>query len=97
MIKNMNIIIFLLCLVACSAQKSEQGWNLVWSDEFNYDGLPDSSKWGNEVRSTSWNILIMRIFCMEHCIGIMGSMSPQEAQLHAMYVDYVRVYQNVTK
>ena len=34
---------------------------------------------------------------MEHCIGIMGSMSPQEAQLHAMYVDYVRVYQNVTK
>jgi beta-glucanase (GH16 family) len=21
------------------------GWNLVWSDEFNVDGLPDSSKW----------------------------------------------------
>lgn len=24
-------------------------WKLVWSDEFNYTGLPDPSKWGYEV------------------------------------------------
>ena len=45
----MNTIIFLLCLVACSAPKNEPAWKLVWSDEFNYTGLPDTSNWGNEV------------------------------------------------
>jgi beta-glucanase (GH16 family) len=45
----MNTIIFLLCLVACSAHKTEPDWKLVWSDEFNYNGLPDTSKWANEV------------------------------------------------
>jgi beta-glucanase (GH16 family) len=49
MIKNMNAIIFLLCLLSCSAQKNEPAWKLVWSDEFSYSGLPDTSKWGNEV------------------------------------------------
>lgn len=24
------------------------GWKLVWSDEFNYEGLPDPKKWGYE-------------------------------------------------
>jgi beta-glucanase (GH16 family) len=49
MIKKMNAIIFLLCLLSCTAQKNEPDWKLVWSDEFNYNGLPDTSKWGNEV------------------------------------------------
>ena len=44
----MNAIIFLLCLIAFSGQNNEQGWKLVWSDEFNYNGLPDTTKWGNE-------------------------------------------------
>jgi beta-glucanase (GH16 family) len=48
MLKTMNTIILLLCLVACSTQKNEPDWKLVWSDEFNYTGLPDSSNWGNE-------------------------------------------------
>jgi beta-glucanase (GH16 family) len=39
----------LFCLVTCTAQKNEPAWKLVWSDEFNYNGLPDSSAWGNEV------------------------------------------------
>lgn len=26
-----------------------EGWQLVWSDEFDVDGPPDSSKWGYEV------------------------------------------------
>jgi beta-glucanase (GH16 family) len=49
MIKNMNAIIFLLCLLSCTALKNEPDWKLVWSDEFNYSGLPDTSKWCNEV------------------------------------------------
>ena len=47
--KTLNVIIFLLCVATCSAQKNEPAWKLVWSDEFNYSGLPDTTKWGNEV------------------------------------------------
>jgi beta-glucanase (GH16 family) len=37
--------------INASAQKSRvaSGWKLVWSDEFNYNGLPDSSKWNYDV------------------------------------------------
>ena len=27
----------------------ESGWRLVWSDEFDYEGLPNSSKWNYDV------------------------------------------------
>ena len=51
--------IFYLLMLSCS-NKSEKDtipeigskndkWVLVWSDEFNYEGLPDSDKWGFEV------------------------------------------------
>jgi beta-glucanase (GH16 family) len=45
----MNALIFLICLFACSSQKSEPSWKLIWADEFNYSGLPDSAKWGYDV------------------------------------------------
>jgi beta-glucanase (GH16 family) len=38
-----------LILFSCSGQDKEPQWELVWSDEFDYSGLPDSTKWGNEV------------------------------------------------
>ena len=51
-----TICIFLTLLFCCfginaSAQKSRvaSGWKLVWCDEFNYSGLPDSSKWNYDV------------------------------------------------
>lgn len=47
--KIANAFMFLLCIFTCSAQKNEPSWKLVWSDEFNYNGLPDSAKWGNEI------------------------------------------------
>ena len=40
--------IFLILLFSCFVQAKAQTWSLVWADEFNYSGLPDSSKWGNE-------------------------------------------------
>jgi len=30
------------------------GWKLVWADEFNYAGLPDSSKWGFQTGGNGW-------------------------------------------
>ncbi len=44
----MKKILFLLLILTACSQNKEQSWNLVWSDEFDYTGLPDPSKWGNE-------------------------------------------------
>jgi beta-glucanase (GH16 family) len=45
----MNWIVFLLFFVFFAEQNNESGWKLVWYDEFNYKGLPDTAKWGNDV------------------------------------------------
>ena len=34
--------------------KCTQDWKLVWSDEFNYQGLPDSSKWNYDIGGDGW-------------------------------------------
>jgi hypothetical protein len=52
----MRMFIILVLITACTQQKKDTGWNLVWSDEFDYSGLPDT-----------------------------------------MFVDYVRVFQHITK
>jgi beta-glucanase (GH16 family) len=41
------LILFLL-ICGLNATKA-QTWNLIWSDEFSADGLPDTANWGNEV------------------------------------------------
>jgi len=45
-------IIALLIISGCASEK--QDWELVWSDEFNYNGLPDSTKWTAEVGGHGW-------------------------------------------
>ncbi len=45
----MKKLCFLLLLLSACNQNKEMSWKLVWSDEFNSSGLPDPSKWGNEV------------------------------------------------
>lgn len=30
------------------------GWKLAWSEEFNYSGLPDSTKWGYQTGGHGW-------------------------------------------
>ncbi len=45
---QMKKMLFLFLILAGCSQNKEQSWNLVWSDEFDYMGLPDPSKWGNE-------------------------------------------------
>jgi len=34
-------------------QTDESNWELVWSDEFNYSGLPDSKKWSYETEGNA--------------------------------------------
>jgi glycerophosphoryl diester phosphodiesterase len=38
-----------LLLERCNLSPVSQGWKLAWSDEFNYNGLPDSTKWNYDV------------------------------------------------
>ncbi len=45
LIQKLIFFTVLLCYFACAQKPQKQGWKLVWSDEFNYHGLPDSSKW----------------------------------------------------
>ncbi|GEO08891.1 glycoside hydrolase family 16 protein [Segetibacter aerophilus] len=42
------IVLLTLNVSAVQAQATSSGWKLAWSDEFNYSGLPDSTKWGYE-------------------------------------------------
>lgn len=47
--KNIELIklFFLLCLVCNTSEicSKNSNWKMVWNDEFNYYGLPDSTKW----------------------------------------------------
>ena len=50
-------IIVAFCIVSCNASKKNGStplWKLSWSDEFNYNGLPDSSKWSYNVGGNGW-------------------------------------------
>ncbi len=39
---------------ATTGEQRLRGWKLVWSDEFDYRGLPDPSKWGYDVGGHGW-------------------------------------------
>lgn len=43
-------------ITSCNVNKNPRSntYTLVWADEFNYNGLPDSTKWGYEVGGTGW-------------------------------------------
>jgi len=56
--RNFQIIAFialftLFHLTSVSQQNTEE-WRLVWSDEFNKKGLPDSNKWGFDIGGNGW-------------------------------------------
>ncbi|MET7001518.1 glycoside hydrolase family 16 protein [Chitinophaga defluvii] len=38
-----------LCICNVVSAQQKKGWKLIWQEEFNYTGLPDTSKWGYEV------------------------------------------------
>ncbi len=41
-------IFVVVALILATAHVSAVEWELVWSDEFDYEGLPDSTKWDYE-------------------------------------------------
>ncbi len=49
------IIISCITLSACiTSAMAQTKKKLVWSDEFNYKGLPDSTKWSYDVGGSGW-------------------------------------------
>lgn len=47
--------LFFLCVFFFTdASSQSKKWKLVWGDEFNYKGLPDSSKWNYDVGGHGW-------------------------------------------
>jgi beta-glucanase (GH16 family) len=53
--KTILILLFSATLAGCSILKDiDRTYKLVWSDEFNYTGLPDTSKWNYDVGAHGW-------------------------------------------
>lgn len=58
---NKEIMIRILLLTAmglmffacCFPQTKKSNWRLTWSDEFNYKGLPDTTKWDYDIGSNN--------------------------------------------
>jgi len=48
------VLWFFISLTSYSQQPSSSGYRLVWSDEFNYRGLPDPKKWNYDVGGHGW-------------------------------------------
>lgn len=51
-----TIVLFAFSLWACKKDTKPEtpDYQLMWSDEFNYNGLPDDSKWSYDVGGSGW-------------------------------------------
>ena len=54
MTKKIALLFITTILSATSFAQKATKWKLVWSDEFNYKGLPDSTKWNYDVGGDGW-------------------------------------------
>lgn len=57
------LMLIVVCFTRCNAsnsdhandtRKTDSAWKLSWSEEFNYTGLPDSTKWSYETGGNGW-------------------------------------------
>ncbi len=52
-IRNTSMFLLLLCLgLSCN---QEEDYKLVWNDEFESNGLPDSTKWSYDTEGNAWS------------------------------------------
>lgn len=49
--KKIFLALLFIPFLACAQKKK---WKMVWNDEFNYSGLPDSTKWTAEQGGHGW-------------------------------------------
>jgi len=58
-ILNIAILLMFSCFSSAvfsqQMEKKNKKWKLVWQDEFNYEGLPDSSKWSFDTKGNAYN------------------------------------------
>ncbi len=52
--KNLFLLFAFSLFTATTNAQINKKLKLVWSDEFNYQGLPDSTKWGYDVGTGDW-------------------------------------------
>jgi beta-glucanase (GH16 family) len=54
--QNMKKVFYLIVAISLfqTSYSQHKKWRLVWADEFNYSGLPDSGKWFFETRGNSY-------------------------------------------
>ncbi|MFP4163587.1 MAG: family 16 glycosylhydrolase [Chitinispirillaceae bacterium] len=50
----MKTVLLCLCLSVAAPLLAQERYRLVWSDEFDYTGLPDQSRWGYDVGGHGW-------------------------------------------
>ena len=57
---HVSVILSMCCFWSCSKDKSpvpeisQDSYQLIWSDEFNTNGLPDETKWSYDVGGGGW-------------------------------------------
>lgn len=55
-LKLITVLLY-VSIVSCagpSPKPAAPGWELAWSDEFNYTGLPDSTRWSYDSGGDGW-------------------------------------------
>lgn len=52
--RRITLLAFLYLSCSILIQGQNKNWTLIWSDEFNYSGLPDSTKWNYDVGGHGW-------------------------------------------
>ena len=57
--KFISVLIFIFSIwqnktFSQTSNQLSADWKLIWSDEFNYNGLPDSSKWSYDIGGKGW-------------------------------------------
>ena len=59
------LLLITLVMVGALQVNAQTKWQLVWSDEFDYSGLPDPAKWGYDVGGHGWGNKELQFYTRE--------------------------------
>jgi len=60
-----RVLLFFIMFILMSMNLNGQTYNLVWSDEFDYTGLPDTAKWNYDVGGHGWGNQELQYYTQE--------------------------------